>query len=193
MDKRIIKTKRNLKETFIKLLRKTPFEKINVTALCHAAETSRITFYTHYDDKYALLEEISQDYVTEAVENYHNLQIKNNAEKNVLKGYFNMFDCIINLYANHLNFFNLLNKSEHSYLFSTFYRHVFKNVEDYITEHQAQMPPKYPASMTATLLCSGLLNVISECFKAEQSAQTLLPCAREMFKDILMSDLFHTI
>ena len=35
-----------------------PFEKITVTELCRAADVSRITFYTYYDDKYALADRL---------------------------------------------------------------------------------------------------------------------------------------
>ena len=49
MDKRILKTKRNLKQTLLSMMDEKPFEKIGVTELCNRAETSRITFYTYYD------------------------------------------------------------------------------------------------------------------------------------------------
>ena len=62
-DKRVIKTKRNLKRTMIEMICDMPFEKITVSELCRLGETSRITFYTHYDDKYDLAEEIFGDYV----------------------------------------------------------------------------------------------------------------------------------
>ena len=55
-DIRIVKTKRHLKQALVKMLEDTPFEKLTVAELCRRAETSRITFYTHYDDKYDLTE-----------------------------------------------------------------------------------------------------------------------------------------
>lgn len=48
-DKRITKTKRNIKNTVIKLLSNTQFEKITVSELCRIGEISRITFYTYYN------------------------------------------------------------------------------------------------------------------------------------------------
>lgn len=62
-DKRIIKTKKYLKDTLIELLDEMPFEKITVTMLCQKADISRITFYSHYDDKYDLVEDIFQDMI----------------------------------------------------------------------------------------------------------------------------------
>ena len=58
-DKRIKKTKKILKQTLIDLLENKTFDQITVKELCDKSETSRITFYTHYSDKYDLVEDIS--------------------------------------------------------------------------------------------------------------------------------------
>ena len=49
-DRRIMKTKRSLKSAMIAMLAAEDFEHISVTELCRAAEISRITFYSHYND-----------------------------------------------------------------------------------------------------------------------------------------------
>lgn len=59
-DKRIKKTKKNLKATLIAMLNQMSFEQITITELCRQSDTSRITFYKHYNDKYALADEIFQ-------------------------------------------------------------------------------------------------------------------------------------
>ncbi len=192
MDKRIIKTKRNLKETLIKLIKEKPFEKINVTNLCKLAQTSRITFYTYYEDKYALLEELFQDFTDETVAKYHALQAKNNPDKNTLKGYFNMLESIMSLYENNRDILKHTSQDKNPYLFSSFYHRVYRNVENYITKHESQLKSKYPASMTATMLCTGLLGVLNECYRSEHSIKNLLPYIRDMYKDLLMSNLFIT-
>ena len=45
------------------MLQDMPFERISVTELCTRADTSRITFYTHYSDKYALVDDIFMDMI----------------------------------------------------------------------------------------------------------------------------------
>ena len=60
-DRRIVKTKRSLKSALISMLAKEDFEHISITELCRRAEISRITFYSHYNDKYALLDDIFSD------------------------------------------------------------------------------------------------------------------------------------
>ena len=58
-DRRVIKTKKNLKATLIEMMGEISFEQISITELCKRAEISRITFYAHYSDKYALADDIS--------------------------------------------------------------------------------------------------------------------------------------
>ena len=64
-DRRIIKTKKTIKSTLIGILQEMPFEKITVTEICSRGIISRITFYTHYEDKYVLAEELFSDYIAE--------------------------------------------------------------------------------------------------------------------------------
>lgn len=60
-DKRITKTKRALKSALLELLTTQAFDVISITELCKIANVSRITFYTHYKDKFALLDDIFND------------------------------------------------------------------------------------------------------------------------------------
>lgn len=55
----------------IGMLAEILFEKITVAELCRRGETSRITFYAHYSDKYELADELFSDYIQEAWADYH--------------------------------------------------------------------------------------------------------------------------
>lgn len=57
-DLRVIKTKRNIEETFLSLLEKSTFEHITVKQILEAALISKGTFYAHYLDKYDLAEKL---------------------------------------------------------------------------------------------------------------------------------------
>lgn len=59
-DVRIIKNKRNIEDTFIKILKKKDFSHITIKDICDSSLISRSTFYSHYLDKYDLLEKIVQ-------------------------------------------------------------------------------------------------------------------------------------
>ena len=54
MDKRIVKTKKAIKDTFLQLRAKKPLEKITVKELCELAYINKSTFYCHYKDIYDL-------------------------------------------------------------------------------------------------------------------------------------------
>ena len=57
-DRRVIRTKKEIKETFISLLEEKNFEKISVRDLTERAGINRGTFYLHYLDKYDLLDKL---------------------------------------------------------------------------------------------------------------------------------------
>lgn len=64
-DKRVIKTRKNIRETFLSLLKETPFDKITVTQIADSAMIGKTTFYLHYSDKYELAEECIRDFLFE--------------------------------------------------------------------------------------------------------------------------------
>ena len=79
MDKRIEKTKKILMNTLVSLLNKKQFSEITVKEICEESLVSRITFYTHYEDKYDLLDysvnQISKDIYNSFIKEY-DLNIK---------------------------------------------------------------------------------------------------------------------
>lgn len=53
-------TKLKIRNAFLDLYQKKRIEKITVSEICAIAEVHRSTFYRHYDDIYAVLEEIEE-------------------------------------------------------------------------------------------------------------------------------------
>ena len=60
-DLRTIKTKNNLYDALILLMKQTNFENIKVADICKHALVNRSTFYNHYQDKYDLLDDLLTD------------------------------------------------------------------------------------------------------------------------------------
>lgn len=60
-DMRKKRTKKALKEAIISLLETTSIDKISVIDICDKANINRVTFYTHYKDKYELIHEVFED------------------------------------------------------------------------------------------------------------------------------------
>lgn len=54
-------TRNHIKDTFLVMLKKKPFLKIRITALCQKAGITRATFYAHYLDIYDLVDDIMND------------------------------------------------------------------------------------------------------------------------------------
>lgn len=62
-DLRVKKTRRNIKEEFMKLLKKKSIDKITVKELCENALINKGTFYLHYNDIYCLYKETILNYI----------------------------------------------------------------------------------------------------------------------------------
>ena len=104
-DKRITKTKKTLKNALMKMLDEKDFEHISITEVCRIAEVSRITFYSHYNDKYALLDDIFNDMLAAGTEDYYRRQAENNPRGRLVAGYVNMLDSILKIYYDRFEFF----------------------------------------------------------------------------------------
>jgi len=64
-DRRTRYTKQVIHEAFFALLGEGGFDKITVTGLCRRADINRGTFYLHYVDKFALLDEVIDEMLDE--------------------------------------------------------------------------------------------------------------------------------
>ncbi len=60
-SRRVTMTKMLLKESLLELMAKKPISKITIKEICDSADLNRTTFYSHYADQFALLEEIEND------------------------------------------------------------------------------------------------------------------------------------
>lgn len=71
MDLRVVKTKKNIKNAFLELRKKKPLEKISVKELADLAMINKATFYLHYEDIYALSDEIENEFVDKIISEIH--------------------------------------------------------------------------------------------------------------------------
>lgn len=73
-DRRILKTKRALRESLLYLLKEQPIQKISVSRLCEKSDINRSTFYTYYSSPMDLLHSIEKDILhtlKEDMEQFH--------------------------------------------------------------------------------------------------------------------------
>lgn len=64
MDRRVLRTKRMLKDALLELLKDREIEEITISELCRKADVNRNTFYAHYSVPADLLREIEDDLVS---------------------------------------------------------------------------------------------------------------------------------
>jgi AcrR family transcriptional regulator len=103
-DLRIIKTDKNIKETFIQLVNEKSFNSITVQDILDRALINRSTFYKHYTDKYNLAETIAQNFLDE-YRNLANFSLLNKADFRELLA--DKDKMLVNLYANRLTILGL--------------------------------------------------------------------------------------
>ncbi|BAC15140.1 transcriptional regulator (tetR-family) [Oceanobacillus iheyensis HTE831] len=68
VDKRIQRSKIAIRESFLSILEEKHFEEISISEICRVANYNRGTFYSHYDSKQILLEEVIHDTLHDMVE-----------------------------------------------------------------------------------------------------------------------------
>ncbi len=73
-DKRIEKTEKAIKNAFIELRAKKPLEKITVKELCGLACINKSTFYSHYEDIYALSEKLESETIASVMNSLSHAQ-----------------------------------------------------------------------------------------------------------------------
>ena len=95
MDKRILKTRKCLRDALLNLLKEKPYKKISVKEICDRSNTGRVTFYNHYDDKYDLLLDCFAQLQQQVAENFRTLQQKNNPDKGLMQTFENMIDATL--------------------------------------------------------------------------------------------------
>ncbi|GGI62681.1 MULTISPECIES: TetR/AcrR family transcriptional regulator [Limosilactobacillus] len=80
-DRRVNRTKRQIKESFIKLLSEKEISRITVSEITEQADIGRGTFYTHYQDIYdlyqSLINELAQE-LLKIFDKYYSPAIKGN-------------------------------------------------------------------------------------------------------------------
>lgn len=188
-DKRITKTKRSLKAALISMLGREDFEHISITELCREAEISRITFYSHYNDKYALLDEIFDDMLKVGMDDYYRRQRENNPARKLAAGYVNMLDSILKLYYDRFDFFQHTNPETNPYLASRFYSIVLEMVEMHTTHLKKRLKLKYSPKKIAGFVCYGMLGFVNESHEENTPLDQIGEEARRLLTDLLKSGI----
>ena len=74
-DRRILKTKKEIKQALTELMDEKRFEAITVRDITERANINRGTFYLHYQDKYDLLEQCEEEIIQNIIETVRDVQV----------------------------------------------------------------------------------------------------------------------
>ena len=190
-DTRITRSKRDLRNAFMELIKSQPFEKISVTDICKKAMINKMTFYKHYQDKYALLD----DCIKAIAENVYFNCVKNgDIDKRLNDNPTDFFVDLLNVIMNECY-------SKKEILLSLVYgnntslRFVVENcckniVEQLINKLAQSYDFKYPTTVITNFITGGFASVITECLIVPSfSIEKFIEYSRLFFNDLLSSKL----
>lgn len=106
-DRRVRKTQTAIKDALITLLEKKRFEEITIQEISDLADVNRSTFYTHFIDKYDLLDKMENEKIDEirsfleSSKNDDELKISESQLRETM-------DFVINSIGEHLYFYKLM-------------------------------------------------------------------------------------
>lgn len=190
-DNRIVRSKRDLRNAFMELIKDQPFEKISVTDICKEAMINKMTFYKHYQDKYALLD----DCIKAIAENIYLACVPDaDIEKRINE---NPVDLFVDLLASAMTECYQRKEVLLSLVYgnNTSLRFVVENCSKKIIEQlmkrlSQKYEFRYPISIITAFITGGFANVITECLVMPAfSIETLNTYSRTFFNDILDSKL----
>ncbi len=190
VDPRVIKTKKNIKETFKELLTEKTFDQITVKEICERSLTSRITFYTHYSDKYALLEDLFQDLNDELIKNFEALQKYNQADDPVVS-YQNLLECLLDQFFSYQNIRSTINLEHNTILLYCAYHYMTDSTEELIRHYFSKLKPNYPPEQLSSFIVLGLYGYLHNLSHKTETDQVIIRKeAHNLLNDLLHSDIF---
>ena len=72
-NRRILVTKRILRESLMELMQEKSISKITIKEICDLSEMSRSTFYLHYQDQFELLSDVENEVMENTLKALENL------------------------------------------------------------------------------------------------------------------------
>ena len=148
-----------------------------------------ITFYSHYNDKYALLDDVFEDMLQIGTEDYYRRQRENNPTGRLAAGYVNMLDAILELYYSRFDFFQYTNPERNPYLASRLYSIILETVEMHTMHVKKRLRLKYSPKKIAGFVCFGMLGFVNESHEENTPLEEIRQEARVLLQDLIKSGI----
>lgn len=146
-DRRVRKTRSAIKSSFIELLNEKELEKITIQDIADRADINRGTFYLHYEDKYLLLSDMEDEFISQMtfLNHLHNIMEKN--PEDTAKNFINIIlKNMLQHISDHITFYQtILQLNRKSKLEEKIYSLIGENMQKYISKnHEIEgIPEKY--------------------------------------------------
>lgn len=161
-DRRCVKTKKAIKKVFIKLMSEKNIREITIKEIADAADINRKTFYTHYADVNAVLDEIENDITGELD--------KILASYDIMKNRYNpylIFKELTNIINADVDFYKHLVQSTSNSKLLEKIKKMLKNKIIDIIQNEINMK-KEVLSYAIEFVASGTLSIYEEWFNSER-------------------------
>ena len=155
-DLRIIKTKKILFDTLLKLMKKKNFEKIKISDICEEALINRSTFYAHFEDKYELLMALFEEQKVSLLE-----KLEDNENTNFSKEYLME---LLNILINHIDenreiYSAILSNNRNGILIDFLIDVIERDVSDRLKDNNDIKNSNLPLDIIVKFYAGGLINI----------------------------------
>lgn len=156
MDKRVMKTKKQIYEGLLNMLEEKSFEEIKISEVCKIANINRSTFYSHFKDKYDLFDSLMKDSQAKLM-----TELEKQKEFTNLKSYYME---IIKILLNHIEeekevYKTIMIHNRYSIVLdmiqNTILDHLSKKMAEEIKGRKTKIPPDF----TAAFYLGGIVNI----------------------------------
>lgn len=152
-DRRVRKTRSAIKSSFIELLNEKELEKITIQDIADRADINRGTFYLHYEDKYLLLSDMEDEFISQMTFLNHLHNIMGKDPEDTAKNFINIIlKNMLQHISDNITFYQtILQLNRKSKLEEKIYSLIGENIQKYIsTNHEIEgIPEKYFHSYVA--------------------------------------------
>lgn len=192
-DMRTIRTRKSLRKALHVLMEKEPVDKISVTDICNEAEINRVTFYTHYNDKYELLHDLLKEVFKHI--NTCNKQIYEQIKTGDPIRDFTivMSHSIYKVCFENKNVVNSISNYDNRLFVETLENVVINSGLDVLEELKNNFVFKYPAKFIINFLFGGFSKLIEYGLKNDElTEKEFLEYVDTFFYSLLKKEIFFT-
>lgn len=148
-NRRTTITRKILKDSLLELMQTKPISKITIKEICELSDMSRSTFYLHYQDQFALLEDIEKEVLKKTFENLKMLDTESNSISSI--------EVLLNYIKDNKTTFGILLCRMETH---DFQKGIMNSVQTYIQPIIPKLSDKYKEKYIYSFIMHGCHNII---------------------------------